>query len=118
MNLLLLSSGATAEKIIAIVVILIISFVWLLILRKVILKLLFRNKDDKTNKDAIIGKQLFVEEEITEQKMGTVKIDGVVWSCVSSDPKKEIKSGAIVIIKEIKGNKFVVEEIEDPWQKI
>ena len=101
-----------------IVVFAIISFVCLLSLRKVALKFLYRNKDDKTNKDAIIGRELFVNEEITEQKMGTVKIDGVVWSCISSDPKKEIKSGAKVIIKEIKGNKFVVEEIEDPWQKI
>ena len=59
----------------------------------------------------MIGKQCFLIDEINEHQAGSVKIDGVVWSCKSVD-NSDIKSGAKVEIKQVLGNKLLVEEVK------
>ena len=89
----------------------IISFVCLLSLRKVTLKFLYRNKELKTNTNAMIGKQYFLIDEINEHQSGTIKVDGVVWSCKAVD-NSDIKAGSKVEIKQVLGNKLLVEEVK------
>ena len=60
-----------------------------------------------TNVETYVGKQYRLLDDITLDNSGTIKIDGVEWSCVSYD-NKEIKKDTIVTIKKIEGNKFIV----------
>ena len=61
-----------------------------------------------TNVSTYIGKQYKLDDPITETDAGTIRIDGVTWSCVSVD-NKERKKDEFVTIKSIEGNKFIVE---------
>ena len=90
----------------------IVSFTCLLSLRKLALKFLFRNKEEKTNTNAFIGKHYTLLKEINENQLGTIKIDGVVWSCKAQDDTETILAGKKVEVVEIAGNKLVVKEVE------
>ena len=63
----------------------------------------------KTNAFSIIGKKAIVIEDIqsTDTK-GQIKINGEVWSAVSSDENIDIPKGTQVEILDIKGVKTVV----------
>lgn len=87
----------------------IISALSILLLRPVCVKALSKSQG-KTNLDTIIDSKIKLIEPILTDKMGTTKIDGIVWSCISFDDS-EIASGTICIILEIKGNKLVVKPI-------
>ena len=56
----------------------IVSFVCLLSLRKVALKFLYKNKDEKTNTNAFVGKKYTLLKDINENQLGEIKIDGVL----------------------------------------
>lgn len=60
-----------------------------------------------TNVETYVGKQYKLLEDITLDQNGTIKIDGVEWSCVSIDDK-DIKKDTIVTVKRIEGNKMIV----------
>lgn len=66
-------------------------------------------KTEKTNVDALIGQTGIVEETVTPHKTGQVKADGKIWTATCE--AGEIKKGAIVVIKSIKGVTIMVEEI-------
>ena len=68
----------------------------------------YKNNDEKTNTSAFIGKEYILLEEITILNRGTVKIDGVLWSCISANLDENIPAGTVVIVQEIKGNKLIV----------
>ena len=90
----------------------IVSFTCLLSLRKLALKFLFKNKEEKTNTNSFVGKHYTLLKEINENQLGEVKIDGVIWSCKGEDDTKTILAGKKVEIVEIAGNKLVVKEID------
>ena len=75
-------------------------------LRKVALKWLNRTKE-KTNMELIIGKKVKLLTKITEDEMGTVKINGIVYSVKEKDDN-EVEENSYVVIEKIEGNKLIV----------
>lgn len=77
----------------------------------IIFKFVFKNKligkNDKTNIDAVIGEDIFVDESVGPNKLGSAKIRGIVWTITSKD---EIETGQLATILEIKGNKLEVKK--------
>jgi membrane protein implicated in regulation of membrane protease activity len=57
----------------------------------------------------IIGKQARVKEEINmESAKGLIQVDGEEWKAISVDGKP-IAEGAIVVVREVRGTRAVVE---------
>jgi len=79
----------------------------LLITTRKPLQKLVNEKKQATNFDRIIGMTGIVEEEITKNKTGAVKVDGKVWTAYAD---KKIKSGSTVKVLEINSTKIKVEE--------
>ena len=104
----LILSACKVDILWQVVVFVIVSLVFLLSFRKLALKFLFRNKDEKTNTSAFVGREYLLLEEVTSYNYGTVKIDGVIWSCISANPDENIPAGTVIIVQEIKGNKLIV----------
>ena len=68
-----------------------------------------RGKEHETNLELIVGKDAIVTEDIDNIKgTGAVRINGLEWSARAIG-NSEILAGEIVIVKEIKGNKLIVE---------
>lgn len=67
-------------------------------------------KKEKTNLDRVIGMKGIVTEDITENNVGEVKVDGKKWSAVS---KQTLKEGEQVKILKINGVKLEVERWEE-----
>ena len=67
-------------------------------------------KKEKTNFDRVIGMKGVVTEEIKENEVGEVKVDGKKWSAVSKHP---LKVGDKVKILKINGVKLEVESWEE-----
>ena len=92
------------------VIFVLISLILLISTRPLVKKhLMKRREDQKTNLDLILGKEAVVVEAINNVKgEGAVKINGIVWSARSSDGE-DIPADVIVILKQISGNKAIVE---------
>lgn len=86
----------------------ILGTVLLITTRTTLMKVL-KIKSVRTNADKIIDQEAVVLEKIDKNIIGKVKIDGNEWRAVSDHL---IKKGKVVIIKEIKGNKVIVEEMK------
>lgn len=67
-------------------------------------------KKEKTNLDRVIGMKGVVTEEISDLKIGEVKVDGKYWSATSTIP---LKKGEFVKILKIDGVKVKVERWEE-----
>ena len=94
---------------IQIVVFVVLSLVLIFSLRKVTKKYLLRNAKDKTNLDATIGGVYKLLTDVTDDNMGTIKLNGVVWNVVSKDGET-INKGEKVEILKVQGSKFVVKK--------
>ncbi len=92
-----------------ITVFIVLSLVLLLSLRKLSLKYLFRNSNEKTNMDLNIGKVLVLREKITTTQNGTIRLNGVDWTAIT-DEGKSINEGEMVEIVSLLGNRFVVKK--------
>lgn len=64
-----------------------------------------------TNLDRVIGMTGIVTEDIEEDEVGEVKVDGKLWSAISED-NQQIKKGQKVEILEIKSTKLIVKKIK------
>ncbi len=101
--------AATKSTIITqIIMFFIVSLVFLLSLRKIALNYLYKNKDSKTNMDAIIGTQHTLLKSISDDNYGLISINGVEWNCIAENPHTKISEGTNVTIIEIRGNKLIV----------
>ena len=85
-----------------------VSGVLLLSFRKIVLKYLDKG-EIKTNADAVIGKEFVLETAIGFNQPGSIKVNGVVWSAITDDQKAEVPEGTVVTVKNLKGNKYIVE---------
>jgi len=85
-----------------------ISIILLLSLRKIALKYLLKN-NTKLGTSGLIGTKHKLLSPITNDNMGTIKINGVVWS-VALEKGTELPEGTIVSIVRLEGNKFIVKE--------
>lgn len=72
-------------------------------------KKLLKNKNTKTNVDALIGEIALVTEEISNIcERGEVKLHGLRWSARAKDPDRIIPVGTQVEVLEVKGVKLIV----------
>lgn len=94
-----------------IIIFILVSFILFINLRKLSKKLI--SKDSKpTNVSALIGKKGHVTAEIKADGKGYVKIGGEEWAAVEIDNLAIAKNDK-VIVKDIDGNKLIVEKIEE-----
>lgn len=89
-------------------VFIVISFVGMLVFRKYVMTKLNKNVE-KTNADSVIGKDFALLTPIKFNSTGTIKVNDVIWNVITANPNEEVKEGTIVTVKEIKGNKYIVE---------
>jgi membrane protein implicated in regulation of membrane protease activity len=90
-----------------VIIFIVVSFVLILAFRQAVLKKL-NNTEVRTNADMAIGKEFRLLSAITFDNLGTIKVNDVTWNAVSFNDMP-IPAGTIVVVKELKGNKYVVE---------
>ena len=93
---------------IQIVVMVVVSVGCILGLRKITLKWLTKN-NEKTNMDLVVGKRVKLLTKITQDELGTVKLNGITYSAKSSN-NEEILENEYVVIEKIEGNKLIVKK--------
>lgn len=76
-------------------------------LRKVAMKTLYKNSEGKTNTETFKGQTRKLLEDITFEKPGAVRFNGVVWTAVTENGQ-EIKAGCYVDVLQVQGNKLIV----------
>lgn len=82
---------------------------FLLILTKPIVNRLKKSlPKEKTNLERLIGENAIVTEEITDSKIGEVKIQGKRWSAISKD---FCKNHDLVKVEKIDGVKLIVRKV-------
>lgn len=96
---------------IQIAVFVIVSALLIIFMRSWARKLLFKNMNEKTNINSIIGKKIRLLEDTDFEHLGSLKINDVTWTAISHDGKL-IKAGQIVEVVKVDGNKLLVKEIE------
>ena len=75
-------------------------------------KKMSENQTIATNSDRLIGKTAVVTKDILENEKGEVKVEYQKWPAISKS-NETFKEGEKVLVKEITGNKLVVEEIKE-----
>ena len=94
---------------IQLVVFIIITLLGLILIKPYIKRYVGRN-EIKTNSEALVGKTGIVTDNIEEDGVGAVRVDGKEWSAVARDTTS-ISKGAKVEILAIEGVKLIVKEI-------
>ena len=108
----LLLAAFNASFYVQLSVFLIISIVLLVVTRPLALKY-FNKSVEKTNAEGLIGKQAIVVTRIHNIKEeGQVMLGGMEWSARAYEEDRIIPSGSVVEVKEIRGVKLIVSEIE------
>ncbi|MBQ8342004.1 MAG: NfeD family protein [Clostridia bacterium] len=81
----------------------------LVIATRPLCKKFIKDKGEKTNADALIGKACLVTEEIRNiDGLGEVKVGGLCWSARAEDESRVIAVGEQVEIVAIQGVKLIV----------
>lgn len=88
-----------------------VSVILIILTRPLVKKFNLKNTIP-TNSDKLIGMTGVVTKEIPVDGKGEIKVSYQDWSAISNT-KKLIPVGSEVVIKEITGNKLVVEPIEE-----
>lgn len=102
----LITSFITESVLIQTVVFIVVSLITLFATQPLIKKFKV-TKFEPTNSDRVIGKTAEVTKEIKPDKYGEVEVFGVTWMAASSC--KQVV-GSKVVVKEIEGNKLIVEK--------
>ena len=82
----------------------IVALISIVFLRKFALKFLHKSAD-KSDAGTLVGKTAEVVEEISPEKSGAVKLNGVLWTAISEE---NLQVGAKVKIIDVLGNKLKV----------
>ena len=90
----------------------IVSVVLLFAFRKAMLKKLTKGDGENLNADSAIGQEFMLITAIGFNTPGTIKVNDVVWNAVCTDQTKTIPENTIVKVVGLKGNKYIVEEVE------
>ncbi len=96
-----------APALIQFAIFLLVSVLLLLFTRPIVKKKLKVGKE-KTNVEALTGREALVIQIISPESPGQVKTDGLIWSAVSADPHSVIEKGTIVKILRVEGVKLIV----------
>lgn len=92
-----------------ILIFLLVSLI-LLIFTKPVAERYLNQSREKTNIDAVVGKQGIVMETIDNlQGKGGVSLSGQMWTARSADDNIKIEKDTKVLVKEIQGVKLIVE---------
>ena len=88
----------------------VLSTVLFLTTRPFVKRFMKRKKGQETNLELIVDNTARVVETIDNtREMGAVKINGLVWTARSLDGSV-MEADELVLVKEIKGNKLIVEK--------
>lgn len=91
------------------IIFILFSIISLLVFRPLATKYL-RGNIVKTNADRALGQVVKLLEPITQDTWGSVKVNGVIWHCISYD-NKEIAIGESVKVLAIEGAKLIVKKV-------
>lgn len=105
----LILAACEANLALQIVVFIALSVVLILTCRKWALKFLNKNESISATAKDLVGQKYTLLSDISLDKTGTIKINGVAWN-VASEDGSEIKKGTKVTIVTLKGNKYIVKE--------
>ncbi len=105
----MLLAGLGVELYIHLPVFIVVSFAMMLCFRKMVMRR-FNVGGTVSNTEAVIGKEVKLITGISFGEPGSIKINDVVWTAIADSDKAEIAAGTIVRIKDIRGNKYIVEE--------
>lgn len=87
----------------------VLSFICLFSFRKLALKLL-KKDNQKTNLDRTLGEKTKLLTPITQDNLGTIKLNDVVYNA-KSENGKPIEAGVEVELVKLDGNKYIVREV-------
>ncbi len=105
----ILSAIGGISWIIQVVLFVALSCLFIVLLRPLAKKYLLKGLNHKTNAEAFIGRQYKLLTAYDGENLGSIKINGVVWSAVANEPLE--KDTQVKVVK-IDGNKLVVEKVE------
>ena len=89
----------------------VVSIALLVAFRRVLLKKLDKGTV-KTNASQVIGQEYRLLTPIGLNQTGTIKINDVIWRVDTLEQAQQISEGSLVRIIDIKGNKYIVEEVK------
>ncbi len=89
-----------------------VSLLLLGLLRPIVKRYFFK-EPSKFNIDDIVGKKGLMLKEANGLTLGEVKIGDVTWNVMPQDDKDTIESGVLVKVVGIKGNKLIVNKINE-----
>ena len=91
-----------------------VSLLCVVLLRPIALKFLYQSEDKiATNTQALVGKRAKVIDEIPgNMEKGRVKVEGEEWNALSKIDLP-IPAGQYVIVRQVDGNKLIVEMEKD-----
>ena len=95
-----------------ILIFLVISLILLIFTRPVAVKKL-KIGQERTNSDALVGKEGTVVQEITLDEKGKVKVKGQIWTAASSDDRP-VALGSRIRVEEIRGVTMLVSPLSEP----
>ncbi len=105
----LIANQLNASFIIQLIIFTIISILSILIIKPIASRYLQGNII-KTNADRCIGQKAILLKDISLDTWGEIKVNNVLWHCISVD-NKPITKGNLVKILAIEGAKLIVEKI-------
>ncbi|MBP5177571.1 MAG: NfeD family protein [Clostridia bacterium] len=79
----------------------------LLVLSRLFWAKKLKGRSVRTNTDALIGQEILITKAVADKVNGAGRFRDVVWTVESSDA---IEVGDYAVIKEIRGNKLIVEK--------
>jgi len=94
-----------------ILIFLVISLVLLIFTRPVAVKK-FKIGQERTNSDALVGKEGTVVQEITLDEKGKVKVKGQIWTAASADDRP-VALGTRIRVEEIRGVTMLVSPLSE-----
>ena len=106
----LLVSLFSSNLTIQVLVFVVLSIVSLIFVRPITHKIL-KGTEVATNADRLLGKEIILDTDITQENWGLVKINGIEWSATTADDS-EIAAGTSVIVTAIEGVKLIVKKVQ------
>lgn len=89
----------------------IVTALCLIFLRKLALKLLFKNNKDKTNLDLYVGKKLKVLSVAEDGEVATVKLNGIVYNAIAESEGVQFAEKEEVEVVRFEGNKIIIKKV-------
>ena len=86
------------------------------VFNKMIVKYL-RKRRARTNAESIVGSEHVLLTDLSLDQPGTISIYGSTWSVIAENPDEKIAAGKKVVIRGLKGSKYIVAEVKKRLSK-